>query len=69
MEVVYDAIGVSVGQTEDGQELVGLMLPKDQPLNEDDFDELFMTLPAAKTLLIDLRDAIDVAMKHKSDGN
>ena len=66
-ENLYESVGVSAGQTGEGLEVVGLLLPKENPMHDEDFDELFFTLTAAKGLLIDLQDAIDAAVKHKSD--
>ena len=73
MRKVYDEIGTAAGNLgdEDGDEVVGLLFPTGR--GEDDCDEVFMTLPCAKALLIDLRDAIEACVKHKngeySDGD
>lgn len=63
---LYEAAGVSAGQLEDGREVVGLILPKENPIDQNDHDEIYFPLPVIKALLIDLQEAIDVAVKHKS---
>jgi len=66
---VYQCVGIACGTTPDGQELVGLMFPTGAPpvieTEEPEFDTKYMTLPAAKALLIDLRDAIEQCEKHQ----
>ena len=59
---VYDAVGMACGTSPDGQELVGLLFPTG--IGEE-CNELYMTLPAAKALLLDLRDAIAACESHQ----
>lgn len=61
-EKVYEEIGTAAGATEDGQEIVGLLFPTGIG---DETEDVFMTLPCAKSLLIDLQDAIQACMEHK----
>ena len=76
--VFYQAVGVGVASVafsdeEDSptQAVVSLMFPKsvpvypDDPEHEDNFNDVFISIPAAKTLLIDLRDAIEAATTGK----
>lgn len=60
---LYDEVGTSAGTTEGGIEVVGLLFPTG--IGEE-CEEKYLTLPAAKALLIDLRDAIDACMKHQN---
>lgn len=66
MRKVYDAIGTSAGNIgdENGQDVVGLLFPNGSG-DPDDCDEVYMTLPCAKALLIDLRDAIEACERHQ----
>jgi len=59
MDKLYDSVGIECG-TAEGQEVIGLMFPEEGPPNlaNPDYEIRYMTLPAAKALLIDLRDAI-----------
>ena len=66
---LYEAVGVSAGTLEDGREVVGLLLPKENPVDENDYEEIFFPLPVIKALLIDLQEAVDVAVKHKSSND
>lgn len=61
---VYEEVGTSAGTIgEDGQDVIGLLFPTGE--GEDDCETRYMTLPAAKALLLDLRDAIEAAVKHQ----
>ena len=56
--MAYESVGTMVGECTTGELVIGILLPTGIP---DDFDNVFLTIPAAKALLIDLRDAVDVA--------
>lgn len=63
---LYEDVGVLAGTCEpvDGGEVIeviGIIYPG--PFGSEDVR--YMTLPAAKSLLVDLRDAIEAAIKHK----
>lgn len=62
-DCLYDDVGISCGTIETGQEVVGLLFPTRG--EGDHCDGYYLTLPAAKALLIDLKDAIDRCMKHQ----
>lgn len=49
---------------------IGLMIPKEHPVDEDpqninNYDDRFISVAAAKELLIDLKDAIDAVVSGK----
>lgn len=66
---IYEGLGVEVSDVylpnDDGSEMsygmgIGLLLPtEDENGNEDEPQKIYMTVPAAKALLIDLRDALN----------
>jgi hypothetical protein len=66
---LYTDVGVLAGSCYAGEteekakiiEVIGLIFPD----NFGGENIRYMTLPAAKALLVDLRDAIDSAIKHK----
>lgn len=70
----YTSIGVGVAtvstneNAENGSRAVSLIFPKDVPVYPDDphheenFEEVFMSISAAKSLLIDLNDAVNAAI-------
>ena len=73
---VYDAIGVGVATVEslegEGEmDVIGLSFPlfnpprPDEPNHDDNFEDVFMPVSAAKALLIDLRDAIESVVQRK----
>jgi hypothetical protein len=74
----YNAVGVGVAtistepDSEKGQPAVSLIFPKDVPVypddlnHEDNFEDVFLSVAAAKTLLIDLRDAVEAAVSGKA---
>lgn len=70
----YQAVGVGVASVsldehaEKGTPVVSLIFPKqemvypDDPDHEDNYEDVFISIAAAKTLLIDLRDAVESAV-------
>lgn len=63
---VYTDIGIACGETaECGEEIISLLLPTETSHIDNEYQMVSMTLPCAKSLLIDLRDAIEVAVQHK----
>jgi hypothetical protein len=62
-EKVYEEVGISCGTTDSGQEVVGILFPTGIG---DESEDRYLTLPAAKALLLDLREAIEVCMEHQS---
>ncbi len=66
---LYEDVGVLAGTCEptDGGEqieVIGLIFPD----NFGGENIRYLTLPAAKALQVDLRDAIEAAVKHKIEG-
>lgn len=61
----FDSVGTSAGMTPDGLRVVGILLPKENPTDENDFHEIFLTIPAAQSLLLDLKDMIDSVLTVK----
>lgn len=59
---LYESVGIECG-TAEGQEVVGILYPTG--IGEE-CEVKYLTLPAAKALLIDLRDAIEACMEHQS---
>lgn len=76
----YEAVGVGVASismdedAEKGTPVVSLIFPKEVPVypndleHEDNFEDVFLSIAAAKTLLIDLRDAVEAAVSGKAFG-
>lgn len=60
-EKLWESVGIDCG-TVGSQEVVGIMYPTG--IGEE-CEIRYMTLPAAKALLIDLRDAIKACEKHQ----
>jgi hypothetical protein len=67
-------VGVAfVSDTEAGptQQVIGLSFPLPEPVrpddlnHEDNFEDVFISVSAAKALLIDLRDAIESIVERK----
>lgn len=67
-EQLYEEVCVGIGKVEANgkqQGVVSVCFPKqnppfpDDPNHDENFDDRFLTLAAAKTLLIDLRNAIE----------
>ena len=77
MGAYYEAVGVGVASVsmdenaEKGTMVVSLIFPKEVPVypddleHEDNFEDVFLSIAAAKTLLIDLRDAVESAVTGK----
>jgi hypothetical protein len=73
----YESVGVgvaSVSPTEDAEHattVVSLVFPKeimvrpDDPFHDDNYEDVFISIAAAKTLLIDLRDAVEAAVSGR----
>ena len=60
----YESIGVNVGTDNDsGQALIGLLFETETTTYDGEFDERYVSIASAKSLLIDLRDAIEAAEK------
>lgn len=72
----YDCVcvGVAMGSnTEDGEltPMVGLSFPlpnpphPEDPDHSDNFEDVFLSVAAAKAMLVDLRDAVDSIVEKK----
>jgi hypothetical protein len=63
----YEHVGIECGTLENGTEVVGILYPVGEPIPgiDPDLEAKYMTLPCAKALLIDLRDAIQAAEEHQ----
>ena len=62
---LYESVGIECGtvQTDKGDaEVIGILYPTGVG---EEVETVYMTLPAAKSLLIDLRDAIQACEHHK----
>ena len=65
---IYSDVGITCGTFErDGQpvEVVGLLYPTETTAIDGECEERHMTLAAAKALIIDLQEAVEVCMKHQ----
>jgi hypothetical protein len=64
---IYDSVGTMAGTMEDPNgkpvEVVGILYPTG--IGEE-CDEVYLTIPAAKSLLIDLQGAIEACMEHQT---
>ena len=63
---VYEDVGILAGTTDTGVPVVGILLPKEDPLHDDDCHEIIFTVTAAKALMVDLQDAINVAIEQSN---
>ena len=66
----YDDVGTCCGTIETPKgliEAVGLMYALPNSHIDDVYDERYMSLPTAKALLLDLRDAIEACEKHQQE--
>ena len=64
---IYPSVGIECGVADVNgkpQEVIGIMYPTPTSEIDDIYDTRFIPLPAAKSLLIDLRDAIEACEKH-----
>lgn len=64
---IYDDVGVSAGSADSGQEVIGLLFPTPTSDIDEQYEERHMTLAAAKSLMVDLREAIEACMKHQDE--
>lgn len=65
---IYSDVGITCGTFEnDGKpvEVVGLLFPTEMTPIDGECEERHMTLAAAKSLVIDLQEAIEICMKHQ----
>lgn len=64
---LHEHVGIECG-TAEGQEVIGIMYPIASVVETEnpECDTRYMTLPCAKALLIDLRDAIAECEKHQA---
>jgi hypothetical protein len=64
---LYSQVGLMCGTTEDPNgrpiEVIGLLFPTGIG---DEEDVKLMTIAAAKALLLDLKEAIDIALEHQN---
>ncbi len=67
-ERLYPSVGIECGTIElptGPVEVIGLMFANETSHIDDVYELRYMTIPAAKALILDLKDAIDACMAHQ----